>query len=117
VCQQLKALLEAAAAQQAESSASRHCSERGRVGAPSAHGQNPPPSQHRVCGERGGAATSAVRSRLGPNRDVRNTIKARRWAERVDNHHDNRSHHHDNHGLRRRHDSDEDRDRSWSLNQ
>jgi hypothetical protein len=44
VCQQLKALLEAAEAQQAESSASRQCSERGRAGAPSAHGPNSPPS-------------------------------------------------------------------------
>jgi hypothetical protein len=40
VRQQLKALLEAAAAQQAESSASRQCSEHGRAGAPSAHGPN-----------------------------------------------------------------------------
>jgi hypothetical protein len=79
VRQQLKALLEAATAQQAESSASRQCSERGRAGAPSAHGPNPPPSQHRECGEGGGAAASVVRSRLGRNRDVRNTIKARRW--------------------------------------
>jgi hypothetical protein len=43
VRQQLKALLEAAAAQQAESSTLRQRSERGRVGASSAHGQNPPP--------------------------------------------------------------------------
>jgi hypothetical protein len=46
VRQQLKALLEAAAAQQAESSASLQRSERGRAGALSAHGLNPPPSQH-----------------------------------------------------------------------
>jgi hypothetical protein len=45
VRQQLKALLEAAAAQQAESSASRQRSKSGRAGAPSAHGSNPPPSQ------------------------------------------------------------------------
>jgi hypothetical protein len=47
VRQQLKALLEATAAQQAERSASRHCLERGRAGASSTHGPNPPPSQHR----------------------------------------------------------------------
>jgi hypothetical protein len=47
VRQKLKVLLEAAAAaQQAESSASRQRSERRRAGAPSAHGPNPPPSQH-----------------------------------------------------------------------
>jgi hypothetical protein len=46
VRQQLKILLKAAAAQQAESSTSRQRSERERVGAPSAHGPNPPPSQH-----------------------------------------------------------------------
>jgi hypothetical protein len=46
VRQQLKALLEAAAAQQAESSASLQRSERGRAGALSAHGLNPPLSQH-----------------------------------------------------------------------
>jgi hypothetical protein len=51
VRQQLKVLLEAAAAQQAESSASRQCSERGRAEAPSTHGPNPPPSQHRERGE------------------------------------------------------------------
>jgi hypothetical protein len=45
VWEQLKTLLEAAAAQQAESSASRQHSERGRAGAPSAHGLNPPPPQ------------------------------------------------------------------------
>jgi hypothetical protein len=74
VRQQLKALLEAATAQQAESSASRQCSKRGRAGAPSAHGPNPPPSQHRERGEGGGAATSAVKSRLRLNRDAWNTI-------------------------------------------
>jgi hypothetical protein len=42
VHQQLKVLLEAAAAQQAESSAS----EQGCAGAPSTRGPNPPPSQH-----------------------------------------------------------------------
>jgi hypothetical protein len=94
VRQQLKALLEAAA-QQAESSASRQCSERGRAGAPSVHVPNPPPSQHREHREGGGAAASAVKSQLGPNRDVRNTIEARRRAESVDNHRDNRSCHHD----------------------
>jgi hypothetical protein len=77
VHQQLKALLEAAAAQQVESSASRQCSERGRAGVPFAHGLNPPCSQHQGRGEGVGAATSAVKSRLGPNRDARNTIEAR----------------------------------------
>jgi hypothetical protein len=99
VCQQLKALLEAAAAQQAESSASRQRLERGRVGAPSVHGPNPPPSQHRERGEGGGAAASSVKSRLGPNRDEWNTIEARRWAESVYNHHNNRSHYHDDRGC------------------
>jgi hypothetical protein len=117
VRQYLKALLEAAAAQQAESSASRQRSECGLVGAPSTHGPNPPPSQHQDRGEGGGAAASAVKSWLGPNRDVRNTIEARRRAESVDNNRDNRSRHHDNRGRGRRHDSDDDHDRSWSLNQ
>jgi hypothetical protein len=77
VRQQLKALLEAAAAaQQAESSASCQRSERGRAGAPTVHGPNPPPSQHREHMEGGGAAASAVKSRLGPNRDAMNTIEA-----------------------------------------
>jgi hypothetical protein len=44
VRQQLKALLEVTAAQQAESSASHQRSERGRAGAPSAYSLNPPPS-------------------------------------------------------------------------
>jgi hypothetical protein len=55
VRQQLKALLEAAAVQQVEGSASCQRSERRRVGAPSAHGPNPPPSQHRECVEGAGA--------------------------------------------------------------
>jgi hypothetical protein len=45
VREQLKAFLEVAAAQQAESSVSRQRSERGRAGAPSSHGLNPPPPQ------------------------------------------------------------------------
>jgi hypothetical protein len=60
---------------------------------------------------------SAVKSRLGPNRDARNTIEARRWAESVDNNRDNRSRHYDDRGCGRRHDRDYDRDRSWSPNQ
>jgi hypothetical protein len=112
VRQQLKALLEVAAVQQAESSASRQCSDRGQAGVPSAHGPNPPPSQHRERGEGGRAATSAVRSRLWPNRDAQNTIEARRWTESVDNHRDARSRHHDDRGHRQCHDSDDDRDRS-----
>jgi hypothetical protein len=55
---------------------------------------------------------SAVRSLFGPNRNARNTIEARRWAESVDNHRDNRSRHHDDRGCGRRHDSDDNRDRS-----
>jgi hypothetical protein len=90
VRQQLKALLKAAVVQQVESSASHQHSERGRAGALSAHGPNSPPSQHRERGEVGGAAASAVKSRLGPNRDAWNTIEARRRAERVDNHRDAR---------------------------
>jgi hypothetical protein len=114
VCQQLKVLLEAAATQQAESSASRQRTERGRAGAPSAHGSNLPPSQHRERGEGVGAVATAVKSRLGPNRDAQNTIEARWWAESVDNNRDNHSRHHDDCGRGRRHDSDDDGDRSWS---
>jgi hypothetical protein len=55
---------------------------------------------------------SAVKSRLGPNRDVRNTIEARRRAESVDNNHDNRLRHNDDRGCKRRHDIDDDRERS-----
>jgi hypothetical protein len=69
--QQLKVLLEAAAAQQAESSASR------QAGAPSTQAPNPPPSQHQGRREGVRATASAVKSRLGPNRDARNTIEAR----------------------------------------
>jgi hypothetical protein len=117
VRQQLKALLEAVAAQQAESSASRQHLERGRAGAPSAHSPNPPPSQQQGHGEGVGAATSAFKSRLGPNCDARNTIEARRRAESVDNNHDNRSHHNDDRRRRWHHDSDDNRERSWSPNQ
>jgi hypothetical protein len=113
VRQQLKALLEAVEAQQVESSASCQRSERGRVGAPSAHGQNLPPCQHRERGEGGGAAAVAVKSQLRPNRDARNTIEAHRQAESVDN----RSRYHDDRGRGRRHDCDDDRDRKWSPNQ
>jgi hypothetical protein len=60
---------------------------------------------------------SAVKSRLGPGRVVRNTIEARRRDGSVDNQHDIHSRHHDDRGRGRRHDSDDDRDRSWSLNQ
>jgi hypothetical protein len=35
----------------------------------------------------------------------------------VDNHRDNRSSHHNDRGRGRRHDSDDDHDRSWSPNQ
>jgi hypothetical protein len=116
VRQQLKALLEAAAAQQAENSASRQQSERGRAGA-SAHGLNPPPSQHLDRVEGGRAAMSAVKSWLRPNHDAWNTIEGRRRAGSVDNHRDNRSCHHEDQGCGRCHDSDDDCDRSWSLNQ
>jgi hypothetical protein len=47
---------------------------------------------------------------------VWNTIEARRRAESVDNHHDNRSRHHDDCGCGRRHDSYDDHDHSWSPN-
>jgi hypothetical protein len=53
-----------------------------------------------------------VRSRLGPNRDVQNTIEARRQAKSVENHRDYRSRHHDDSGRGWRHDSDDDRDRN-----
>jgi hypothetical protein len=65
----------------------------------------------------GRGLASAVKSRLGPNRDTRNTIRARQQAESVNNHRDNCSRHHDDRGRGRRHDSDDDRDRSWSPNQ
>jgi hypothetical protein len=48
---------------------------------------------------------------------VQNTIKARRQAESVDNHRDNRSQHHDDRGCGRRHDSDNDSDHCWSPSQ
>jgi hypothetical protein len=102
VRQKLKALLKAAVAQQAESSASRQCSERGWAGAPSAHGLNLPPSQHQGRGEGVGAAASAVKSHLGPNREAWNTIEARRRAESVNNNHNNRSHRQDDRGRRQR---------------
>jgi hypothetical protein len=75
--QQLKALLEAAAAQQAESSTSRQRSERGRAGVTSTHHPNPPPPQQQKQGEGVATAASAVRSQLGPNRDARNIIDHR----------------------------------------
>jgi hypothetical protein len=52
VRQQLKALLELAVAQQAESSASSQLSERGRKAAPSAHRRThpPPPPEIRIAG-------------------------------------------------------------------
>jgi hypothetical protein len=78
VREQLKVLLEASSAQQAESSASRQRSERRRAGAPSAHGPNPPPPQQQGQGDGVGAAASAVRSRLGPHCDAEHTIEARR---------------------------------------
>jgi hypothetical protein len=117
VRQQLKALLEAAAAQQAESSALRQRSERRRAGAPSAHGPNPPPPQQQ--GHRGqiAATASAVKSRLGPNRDAQNTIEAQQRAESVDGNHDYHSRRGDDRGRRRRHDSDDDRECSWSPSQ
>jgi hypothetical protein len=60
---------------------------------------------------------SAVKSRLGPNRDTWNTIEAQRRTQSVDNNRNNRSRHHDDRGCGRRHDNDDDRDCSWSLNQ
>jgi hypothetical protein len=116
VRQQLKALLEAAAAQQAKSSASRQGSEHGRAGAPSADGRTLLPLIIGTAGKGRGLA-SAVKSQLGPNRDARNTIRARQRAESVNNHRDNRSSHHDDRGRGRHHDSDDDRDRIWSSNQ
>jgi hypothetical protein len=59
---------------------------------------------------------SAVKSHHWPHHDVLNTIEARRRAESVDNNHDNRSRHNDDRGRRRGHDSDDDRERSWSPN-
>jgi hypothetical protein len=108
VHQQLKALLEAATAQQAES----------------AGGQEHHPPTAQICllpsiesaGREAEATTSAVRSRLGPNSDAQNTIEARQRAKSVDNHRDNRSRRHDDRGRGRRHDSDDDHDRSWSPN-
>jgi hypothetical protein len=117
VHQQLKALLEAVAAQQAESSASRQLSKCGRARAPSAHGSNQLPSQHQDHEEGGGAATSVVKSRLGLGRDARNTIEARRRAGSVDNQRNIRLRHPDNRGHVRRYDIDDDCDRSWSPNQ
>jgi hypothetical protein len=53
---------------------------------------------------------------LGPTA-AQNTIEARRRAESVDNHRDNRSRHHNDRGCGRRHDIDDDCDLSWSPNQ
>jgi hypothetical protein len=78
VREQLKTLLEAAVAQQAESSASRQRSERGWAGVPSAHGPNLPPPQQQGQGGGVGVAASTVKSRLGPHRDAGHTIEARR---------------------------------------
>jgi hypothetical protein len=64
-----------------------------------------------------GAAASAVKSQLGPDRDARHTIEDRRRAENVDNNDDNRSRHNDDRRSRRHHDNDDDHERSWSLNQ
>jgi hypothetical protein len=66
VHRQLKALLEAATAQQAESSASRQRSERERAGAPSAHGPNLPPSQHQDVGRESGSRHRRPRVDSGP---------------------------------------------------
>jgi hypothetical protein len=117
VRQQLKMLLEATTAQQAESSASRQRLEHERAGAPSVHGLNQPPPQQQ--GHEGGVAAgaSAVKSRLGPNRNAWNTIEARRRAESVDGNHDYHSRHNDDRGRCRCHDSDDDRERSWSPSQ
>jgi hypothetical protein len=62
VREQLKAPLEAATTHQAESSASRQPSERGRAGAPSAHSPNPAPPQQQGHGDEVGAALAAVKS-------------------------------------------------------
>jgi hypothetical protein len=80
VCQQLKALLKAAAAQQVESSATHQRSERDRGAAPSAHHSNPPPCRHQDRGNGAKPAASTSKSRLGPNHDTRDTIEARRRA-------------------------------------
>jgi hypothetical protein len=117
VREQLKALLEAAAAQQVESSASCQRSERGRAGAPSAHSLNPPPPQQQGQGDGVGAAASAVKSRLGPQRDTRHTIKAHRRAESVGNNNDNCSRRNDDRGCKRCHNSNDDRERSWPPSQ
>jgi hypothetical protein len=115
VRQQLKALLEA----------TRHNERRAQLRASirSAGGQEtvrtwPEPTSLSASGvwEGGGAAASAVKSHLGPNRGVQNTIEARRRAESVDDHRDNHSHRHDDRKRGRRHDSDNDRDSSWSPN-
>jgi hypothetical protein len=58
-----------------------------------------------------------VKSRLRPKRDARKTIEARRRAESVDGNHDHHSRRDDDRGCHRRHDSDDDRERSWSPSQ
>jgi hypothetical protein len=112
VREQLKALLKVAVAQQAESFASRQRSERGRAGASFAHSLNPPPPPQQGQGDGVRDAVSAFKSRLGPHRDARHTIEARRRAESVDNNDENRSRHNDDRGHRRCHDSEDDRERS-----
>jgi hypothetical protein len=66
VRQQLKALLEAAAAQQAESSASLQHSERGRARAPSAHSPNLLPPGIRITGKGEGRRRQQSRAGSGP---------------------------------------------------
>jgi hypothetical protein len=77
VREQFKALFEAAAAHQAENSASHQRSGHGWAGAPSAHGPNPLPPQPQGHEDRVAAVASAVKSQLGPHHDVRHTIEAR----------------------------------------
>jgi hypothetical protein len=73
--------------------------------------------QNQDRGGGAGAAASAVKSRLGLNRDAGHTIEARRQAASVDNHHDrddcdrrgeHRSRHHDDRGRGGRYDNDDD---------
>jgi hypothetical protein len=82
VRQQLKTLLDKAAAQQVESSALRQRSAHDARAAQSVYRQDPPPSRHRCRGEEAGGAT--VKQRLGPNRDSCDMLEAHRRSTNDD---------------------------------
>jgi hypothetical protein len=97
VRQQLKALLEAAASPSEEFRLTPVVGVRPRADTLRASPERTP-SRHQDHGDGPGAAASVVKSRLGPNRDARDTIEAHRQAASDDNHRDS-----DNHDRRDEH--------------